>query len=598
MKNSFLKMVLAVICGILIMTILSLLILSGIFSAFGAAGKSKTALPRSGVLLMDMSTLAIGEQNSEADPVSMVQGATSTLGLWNAVRAINTAADDPSIKYIYLKPDGAMAGISQMEELRTALSNFRLSGKPVVAFIENPSTAGYYLASVADKIYMTSYLGSTISLTGVGSQLIFLKDLLDKLGVNVQLIRHGRYKSAGEMYVRSESSEDNLMQNQTMINGIWNAYAKAIAEGRGMSVERVNEVVDGLMLTCPQDFLDLGFVDALVTEEEMRAKLADLAVVDKWDDVKMVGLRAYADAKLTVNLKARQKIAVIYASGNIVDGKAKQNVAGDRFASIISKVRADSTVKAVVLRVNSPGGSVLASEKIKAELDLLREVKPLIASYGDYAASGGYWISANCDKVFSDETTLTGSIGVFSMIPDFSGTLKNVAHVNVTTVNSNAHSDLYSLMRPLDTKEKEYMQKFIEDVYSRFVSIDSEGRSLDPEFVDSIAQGRVWTGHDGLEIGLVDTIGTLEDAIHWAASCVSADNDSSLEPWRIVEYPAPLSQMDMLLTVFGNDPEEVMVFKGTVFENAARTLWDLSERWSNGSKDFTFASLPYAIDIR
>ena len=227
----------------------------------------------------------------------------------------------------------------------------------------------------------------------------------------------------------------------------------------------------------------------------------------------MVSLPDYAKSKLARSARGKDKIAVIYADGEIIDGKEKKEVAGDRFASIINDIRKDSTVKAVVFRVSSPGGSVLASEKIKAELDLLRKDKPVIASYGDYAASGGYWISANCDKVYSDASTLTGSIGVFSMIPDFSGFINKKLLVNITSVNSNKHGDLYTGFRPLDNDEQLYLQRSVEDIYERFTSIVAEGRGLERDYVNEIGQGRVWSGADALRIGLVDELGTLEDAI-------------------------------------------------------------------------------------
>ena len=593
-------MVLAVICGIILTSVVTTILLSSILSGIAAIGSSQTTLPKSGVMTIDFAKISFAEQSGSADPMSMLMAGSmgETMGLWQAVQAINAAAEDPAVKYIYLKPDAASGGIATLEELRKSLKNFRASGKPIIAYIESPSTASYYIASVADKIYMTKAEGATHMFFGVGSQLIFLKDILDKLGVNVQLIRHGKYKSAGEMFVKSESSPENLEQNQAMIDSIWESYASEIAESRGITVEALNEMVEDLKLNFNTDFIDCGLVDELLSREELQSKLADLAVKDSFKDVKMFSIADYAKAKVLPNIKAHKKIAIIYANGDIVEGSAKQNVAGDRFASIIAKVRADSTVKAVVFRVNSPGGSVLASDKIKTEIDLLRADKPVIASYGEYAASGGYWISNSCDKIFSDATTLTGSIGVFSMIPDFSGTLKNIAHVNITTVGSSSHTDMYNLMRPLSAAETEYMQSSVEHIYETFVSIVADGRDLEPDYIDSIAQGRVWTGSDALEIGLVDEIGTLEDALNWAAS---AGGDSSLKDWQIAEYPKPMSQMQSLISLIGSssEDEELAAFRGTAFESVAKTMFDLSKKWDGHNREgYTFARLPYAIDIR
>lgn len=595
--KDFVKMTLAVICGLFLFGIIALILSISVVSSVAAAGQGAPVLPKSGVMVIDMSEMSIVEQASpDMDVMAALQGTSMTqMGLWNAVQAINAAAADPSVKYIYLKPDGVDAGIAELQEFRTSLANFRLSGKPVISYIEAPSTASYYLASVADKVYMTSCEGATSMIIGVGSQLIFLKDILDKVGVNVQLIRHGKYKSAGEMYIKNAPSPENLQQNQEMIDAIWRSYASEIAEGRNLSVEAVNDAIDNLLLNNPEDFLNAGFVDELLSREELHSKLADLAVVDSFKKLKSFTLADYAAAKVLPNIKAKKKIAIIYADGEIVDGNGKQEVSGDHFASVISKVRADSTVKAVVFRVNSPGGSVLASAKIKDEIELLKAEKPVVASYGDYAASGGYWISNSCDKIFSDATTLTGSIGVFSMIPDLDKVLHDVAHVNIVTVGSNKHVDMYSMMRPLDQDELDYQQAAVERIYDTFVSIVAEGRGLEKEFVDSVAQGRVWAGSDAIKIGLVDEIGTLEDAIKWAAASAG---DPELEAWNVAEYPKPLTAVEQVMANFGKMPSDENIFAGTPFSNVAETLLKWNARMKKNPSDVMFARIPYAIEIK
>ena len=595
----FWKMVLAVVIGLLITTVITFFLISGTLSSLASSSSSTPVLPKSGVMVMDMSQIVLTEQASSSnDVMSLVQGGASAqpVGLWKAVQALNKAAEDPGVKYIFLKADGVSGGISQIQELRKSLENFRKSSKPVIAYIESPTTAGYYLASVADKVYMTSEQGGTSMLIGIGTQMFFLKDLLDKLGVNVQLIRHGKYKSAGEMFVKNAPSPENMEQNQAMIDAIWASYASEIAASRDLTVDQVNAAIDNLLLNMPQDFLDNGFVDELLTREELHAQLADLAVVPSFKDLKTFDFTDYVAAKVTPNFKIKNKIAIIYADGEIVEGNGKTEVAGDRFASVIAKVRADSTVKAVVFRVNSPGGSVLASEKIKTEIDLLRATRPVVASYGDYAASGGYWISNSCDKIYSDASTLTGSIGVFSMIPDFSKVMKDIAHVNLVTVSSNKHSDMYTLMRPFDEAELAYMQASVENIYERFVNTVAEGRELEPEFVDSIAQGRVWAGTDALAIGLVDEIGTLEDAVAWAAS---AAGDADLAVWQVAEYPKPLTTMEQMMEMFGSKstPEE-NILSGTPFAGVADAMSGWVKRVKENPADVMFARIPYAMDIR
>ena len=588
--KDFIKMTLATITGLFLFGFVATFLFVGMIGAIAAAGETTPIMPKEAVLQIDFTNLMLTEQTSEADPLAMLQSGTeiTPVGIYSAINAINAAAQDPAIRYIYMKPDGVSGGQAQIEEFRTALKNFRDSGKAIVSYIENPTNAGYYLASVSDKVYMTRHDGGMNMFFGMASQQIFLKDALEKLGVNVQLIRHGKYKSAGEMFVRNSSSKENLEQNEAMVNSMWESWSTQIAQSRDLTADELNAMLNNLELNFPSDFLEKGLVDELLSREELQQKLADLYVTDNYKNVKNISLADYAKIKDVPDVKAASKIAVIYAEGNIVDGNEKEGVAGDRFAKIIADVRADKDVKAVVLRVNSPGGSVMASEKIKAELDLLREKVPVIASYGDYAASGGYWISANCDYIFANATTLTGSIGVFSMIPDVGGTIKNKLHVTVTPVKSNDHADMLSMIRALTPKEEAYMQASVERIYTKFTSIVAEGRDMTVEDVDAIAQGRVWTGAEALEIGLVDQIGTLEDAIEYAA--MSIEGVTSVSDVQIAAYPKPLTTLEMLLESLGGQS----AFAGTPFESIEQAFrgWDASQAGK------VYARIPYEIIVR
>lgn len=589
--KDFVKMTLATMAGLLVFGIVAFFMMFTVIGALAALGEQQPIMPAKGILKIDMSAITLTEQTKEDNPFAVLQGDGKTvrqIGIYNAIKAVNAAAADPAVKFIYMKPDGVTGGIAQIEEFRKALENFRLSGKAVVSYMENPTNAGYYLASVSDKIFMTPHDGGMNMFNGVSSQLVFLKDILDRLGVNVQLIRHGKYKSAGEMYVRNSASKDNLEQNEVLISSIWNSWAEDIAESRGITVTDLDNILNNLELVFPSDWLEKGLVDELLDFNGLEQQLCDLYVAEKFEDVKSISLADYAKLKNTANLKAKNKVAVIYAEGNIVDGSGKQQVAGDRFAKIISKVRKDSTVKAVVLRVNSPGGSVLASEKIKTELDLLMQDKPVVASYGDYAASGGYWISANCDKIYANETTLTGSIGVFSMIPDLSGTIKDKLHITITPVNSNRHADMYNGTRALDRAETAYMQASVENIYDKFLALVAAGRDMTVPAVDNVAQGRVWSGADALEIGLVDEIGTIEDAITYASLSVS---EAGLDDVQIVEYPKPTTTLDLLLESLGSTEN---VFAGTSFEQVAEAF----SSWSAAESGKVYARLPYEISIR
>lgn len=593
MKN-FIKMTLATLTGLLLFGFIATTIIGGIIGAAATLGKTQPIMPRKAVLTMDMSTIMLTEQTQEADPLEMIKGTDmniSSLGIYSAIKAINTAAKDPAVQFIYMKPDGTMGGTAQIEELRTALKNFRNSGKAIVSYIENPSNAGYYLASVSDKIYMTSHDGGMNIFTGISAKMIFIKDLLGKIGVNVQLIRHGKYKSAGEMFIRNNPSKENMEQNEAMVKSIWNSWSGTIAESRNITTDELNAMLNNLELNFPEDFLEKGLVDELVTYEQMREKLAALYVTDTPDNVKAVSLQDYAAIKNTINLKPVAKVAVIYADGDIIDGNDIKQVAGDRFASIISEIRKDSSIKAAVLRVNSPGGSVLASEKIKSELALLQEKMPVVASYGNYAASGGYWISACCDKIYSNATTLTGSIGVFSMIPDFSNVVENKLHVGITPVNSNKHSDMYKMMRPLTDIEVAYMQASVEKIYNKFTSIVAEGRDMSVQRVDEIAQGRVWTGAEALEINLVDQIGTIEDAITWAA--LSIDGVISVEDVNVVGYPKPLTNLELIMASL-EGPQEQKILAGTPL----KPIYDAFSNWSAADSGKAYARMEYDYVIR
>ena len=592
--KDFVKMMLAVICAFLVMQMVGFFMLFVMVGAMSLGG-SKTVLPREGVLDIDMAQFTLAEQTQEesfSPSVSLLGGVstpTPSIGLWDAIQALEAAAADPSIKYVLLRPDMASGGVSSLEELRTALAEFRKSGKAVVAYTENPGNGSYYLASVADEIYMTSYHGGTAQMVGLSSQMTFLKDLLDKVGVNVQLIRHGKYKSAGEMYIKNAPSAENREQYQVMVNSLWKTVSSTIASARDLSEDELNDLVDNLKLNFPEDFLQYGLVDELLDHEGLVSKLCTLAQVEKVEDLHLVSLMDYVSAKVT-NQGGKENVAILFADGEIVDGKDYSNIAADRFVAEIDKLRKDKTVKSVVLRVNSPGGSVVASEKIRTALKLLMAEKPVVASYGNYAASGGYWISAGTQKIYSDATCLTGSIGVFSMIPEFSKVTDKVG-VNFVSISSNKHSDMYSLMRPFDAEETANMQAYIEDIYGRFVGLVAEGRSLEEARVDELAQGRVWVGTDAIGIGLVDEIGGLREAVDYAASLAGYVSKGD---YHVISRPAMLSSMEQIMMMIGGEKEAPSILADTPFEALGRSLDGIRE----GRPGQAYARLPYDIVIR
>ena len=540
----FWKVVFGGCLGTIIAFLLVNLIFFGLIgSLVSSLGKEEQpSVPRNAILKIDLRQ-SIQEQGKESfsfNPLAGSASMSSGLSLLDAIRALDAAAEDPQVKFVYLKADDMNMDIAVAEEFRAALARFRECGKPVVSYSQGLSAGNYFMASVADKVILNAY--GDVMINGMSSQMMYYKDLIDQLGIDIQLIRHGKYKSAGEPYIKSEPSQENKEQYETMLGTIWGMMADAIASSRDFTAEQFNEWIDNLSISNAETAKEKGLVDELWYDDQVRDYFCTLCDVKKAKDLKYVSLKDYAAARVKSNLRAKEKIAVIYADGEIVmDDHGNGNI-GNNFAKEIAKARQDSSVKAVVFRVNSPGGSVQASAAIEREIALLKECKPVVASYGGYAASGGYWISCGADKIFSDKSTLTGSIGVFGLIPSFGKALRKNVHLNVYEVSTHKHGALATGMSPLDSEEEAMMQKQIDATYEDFVSRVAAGRGLTTEAVDEIAQGRVWAGGDAIKIGLVDELGGLTDAIRYAASM------ASLENYRLVTYPAVVPMYNQILS--------------------------------------------------
>lgn len=565
--SNFYKTALASFLGIFAALIILALIVFGIIGAI-ASDSEKNAIPSGNVILKISG--AITEQKVETfnfNPMNANMDMSSSCGILSVVRAIDVAASDSSVKMIYIRPDDLLVSISSAEELRKALSRFRDSGKPVIAYMDAASVGTYYLASVADKVILNRY--ADVMFSGMSSNILYFKDLIDHLEIDVQLIRHGKYKSAGEPFIKNSISQENREQYECMLGTIWDTMTESIAQSRDFSREDFCNWVDNLGIADAGDAKAKGIVDELWFKDELEDYLCNLMEVDNADDLKIAGIAEYAATKVKPDIRTREKIAVIYADGEIVMGDSQSGEIGDNFAREIAKVRKDSTVKAVVFRVNSPGGSVQASAIIKHEIELLKKEKPVVASYGDYAASGGYWISCGCDKIFSDRTTLTGSIGVFGLLPSFGNALRKNLHLNVETVSTNSHGALVDGFNPLDAQEVAWMQNMIENTYTEFTGLVADGRGMSREAVDEIAQGRVWAGGNAVTIGLVDEIGTLQDALNYAAAV------ADLEKYQLVEYPAPVTAMERLMKMLQGKSASIDVLPEP-FARAAKCLQDVS----------------------
>ena len=569
--------------------------LGGAASASMKSG-SAPAVKAGSVLKIDKNVIIAERAVDDMSPMALINRSSgSKVALFDAIRAIDAAASDPAIKYIYLNPEEMSISNTCMEEFRAALKRFRDSGKAIVAYSDNFTNGSYYLASVADKVIANA--NGTAMILGVATSSMFIKDLLDELGVDMQLIRHGKYKSAGEMYIKNAMSEENREQMKAMVDGLWASIADEICASRDFTREELDAWVNNLELEKAQDMLDRKMVDTIYYRDQLKEYLCGLSEVESIEKINFVDLNNYASSKLAKQIsKAKDKVAVLYATGEIVtDGDTEQAIVGKEFAAEVEKLRKDSTIKAVVFRVNSPGGSVQAAQFIRREIQLLQKEKPVIASYGDYAASGGYWISAGCDKIFCDNTTLTGSIGVFSLVPNIGGGLKKTLKINPQSVSSHAHSDALSGMRALDAAEKEYMQKSVEDIYDEFLTLVSEGRGLSKEAVDDIAQGRVWCGCDAFGIGLVDEKGGLKEAIEYAAVA------AGLENYKIEEYPKAKTTMERLMEMFGGMSAKAL-FSGsqpaTEWEKALAQVEQAYGFLKNADHGEVFARMPFVTIVK
>ena len=480
----------------------------------------------------------LSERSGSSFKFSLLGGlsVSSSLSLFSVERALEKAADDNDIAMVFFRPDKISAGMAAREELRQSLARFAAKGKPVICYGVSFDTGSYYLGSVGDRVFM--HPGSSGTLMGPSSTQLYYKDLLDSLGVRIQLIRHGSYKSAGEPYVRSEMSEENRQQYQALLGSIWEPMVEEMASSRGVPADSLRAWIASLRLSTSRDWLEKGLVDGLKYRDEMEDYLCHLFGKADVDDLKKVSMSECVES---LRDNGSKKVAVLYAEGEIV--RSGSGIAGEKFAREIAKVRADSSIKAVVFRVNSPGGEVVASEMIRREIEALRKDKPVIASYGDYAASGGYLISAGTDRIFVDNATLTGSIGVFGQVVSYGEALNKKLHIHPFTVGTHEHSDMGSGMRPLDEKELARYQADIDGIYDEFVRVVSDGRGMDRSAVEAVAQGRVWSGRDALKNGLADEKGLLLDAVKYAAK------RAGLDKYGIAVYPEKNDLLGDLLSL-------------------------------------------------
>lgn len=463
-------------------------------------------------------------------------------GMNDIINNIKAAAIDPNIAGIFLEMSVIGTSTANIEEIRNHLIEFKKSGKFILSYAEAYSQSAYYLASVSDKIYMLP--DGMLDIHGMASQSMFYKHLLEKLDIEMQIIRpdNNKFKSAVEPYFLDKMSEANREQNSVLLNSIWSKICDDISSARNIKVETINELADDMTLMFDtQAAIDNNFIDGLRYRDEIIAELKQLAEVADNKKVNIVKNTQYAKVRPEL-YEGKDNIAIVYASGQIIDGEGDESTIGSiTLSEALRQAREDKKVKAIVMRVNSPGGSAVASEVIRREVELAAKEKPLIVSMGNYAASGGYWISSSSDYIFADPTTLTGSIGVFGTVPNLKGFFNDKLGLTFDEVKTNENSDFGSIAKPLSPYQMKMMQKHVTDTYDDFITLVSTERELRKTFVDSIAQGRVWSGDDAIELGLVDELGGIEEAVAYAAK------KADLESYSIKEYPKQEDIFESLL---------------------------------------------------
>lgn len=579
------KTLLASTLGVIIGTaIINIIVFVLMISAIASMATMKTEeVPIVGDNIFLKIDLTQGIMERSPDALTSITNELKVTGLDQIVESLKKASNDDKINGIYLY-SGATTSISwgQCEEIRNALLRFKNeSSKPIIAYAESYSQSGYYISTIADSIII--HPSGITELCGIGSNVIFYKELLDKLDIKMDLIRpnNNAYKSAGETYTRTNMSEANREQLRSYISSIWDHISQQIATSRNIDIDRLNSLTEDMRAFLPEDALRHNIISGIAFEQEIEKMLKQ-----DYTCSKIVDITRYAK-KLTQE-EQNDRIAIIYAEGDVLSGHSNSMqtaVYGDDIVDALTKATKDDNIKAIVLRVNSPGGAVTASESMTHAVIEARKVKPVIVSMSGMAASAGYEISSNATAIVAHPTTLTGSIGVFAALPEVGSMLRNKLGITIDTVGTHTHSTEMSGLRPLSPTARNLMQRKVEEFYDTFCVRVATGRNLTPEYVDEIARGRVWTGAEALKIGLVDTLGGLDLALEMAAQYAGIEN------YSITQYPEQKDFVTILSESIGNREDRQLKTK----LNAIIPFYSELEYWST-MEPFQ-ARLPYAISF-
>lgn len=560
--REFFKYVFATVVGFLISMVLLMIFCVLIVAALvsSVSNDKKVEVKNNSVLYLNLD-----QEIKERTPIKrfgnlpFIGSDDKVIGFNDIIKSLRSAKTDDHIKCIYINVSAPNAGKATLKEIRDALIDFKKSNKQILAYSEVYNQDAYYLASVADKVYLNPQ--GALEFKGFNSELTFFKGALEKLGVEAQIIRVGNYKSAVEPFINDKMSDYNRQQITAYVGGLYNVFLSGIASSRNIPKDSLFVYANEYRIQQPQDALKYKMVDGLRYKDEILKELKSLSDRGANEKLNTVSVNDYAENVSSSNYKAHDKIAVIYANGDIVGGEGSdESIGSERISREIRKARLDSNVKAVVLRINSGGGSALASDVMWREVELTKKVKPVIASFGDVAASGGYYMACAADSIFVQPNTITGSIGVFGIIPNFQNLLNNKLGVTFDGVKTGKYADIMSTNRPLTPGERLIIQTDINHVYDNFISRVAEGRKKTKAYVNSIGGGHVWVGTDAVRIGLADRLGNFQDAITAAAK------KAKIKDYRVAEYPEKVDPLNKLLSD-GKDNVRVYFAKQELGDN-------------------------------
>ena len=583
--KGFFKTFFASLLALVIFTIIGVFVVIGFIVS--ATSSEKPLIGSNAVLVLDLSN-QFKEQTQE-NPFSalMKKGESETPALYDMVRMIRHAKSDSAVKGIYILCGNNVNGFATSEELRKAILDFKTTKKFVIAYGEAISQKGYYVGNTANKIYCHPQGG--VEWAGFASNIMFLKGMLDKLEIQPQIFYAGKFKSATEPLRETQMTEANRLQTSVWLGDLYSHFLEAASISRKIDTAKLRSLAQNGSIQTANDALVNGLVDGLKYDDEVKKELYIKLQVSEISKINFVTFGDYAKSVEFKQTGGEKKIAIIYADGDIVSGSGdNEQVGSDAFRAIIRKARMDNDVKAILFRVNSPGGSSLASDVIWREISLARKEKPVVVSMGDLAASGGYYISCNADSIFANTNTISGSIGVFSIVPNFQSFFKNKLGITFDGVKTAPFADMGSIDRPLNETEKRFFQAGTDSIYHTFKTRVAEGRKKDIVYVDSIAQGRVWTGSRALQVGLVDRIGTMQDALDCAARM------AKLKDYKVKEYPEKKNIFEQIMNTYKKSIKKDLI-KEEIGESQMRVLQQVKQvRQMIGVPQ---ARLPYSVDI-